>query len=383
MYFQNTDIINLFSMTTMISNLRILFFILIFSAGGNYLNATPQVGENTVISDNTTTRSTLFESLQREDVLNITIEADLTEIVEGAGRSEYQAATFSYENEQGEELNWDIEIRQRGKSRRRYCDFPPLKLRFAKEDLAANNLQSFHTLKLVTHCLDDAMAAKEALLREYLAYKVYNEITEKSFKVQLVRITYRDSSGKMGKFKRYGIILENNNEMATRIQGEVCDCLNVNPEYRNSKHEANVALFQYLIGNQDWDIRMARNIKYVRPKSGASMILIPYDFDFSGFVSTPYAIPSPDFGLLSVRERIYLGNPADTTEIEAAIVLFNTRKEAIYDMIQGFKKLDRSVRSELVEYLDSFFVQSDYESILKIDQLEVNETPMPVRNGDR
>lgn len=383
MYLQHTDRYKLFSMTTMISNLRILFIILIFSISGSYLTAAPQSGENTVISENNTTTSTLFESLQRQDVLNITIEADLTEILEGDGKTKYQAAKFTYEDENGEDRTWDIEIRQRGKSRRRICDFPPLKLRFDKDDLASEGLQSFHTLKLVTHCLDDAMAAKEAVLREYLAYRVFNQITDTSFRVQLVRITYRDTSGKMSKRKRYGVIIENKDELAARVNGEVCDCMNIDPDHRNSQQEANVALFQYLIGNQDWDTRLTRNIKYIQPNNGGSLMIVPYDFDFSGFVDVAYAIPNPDFGLQSVRDRIYLGNSTDENEIKAALTLFDSRKAAIYDEIKSFKRLDRETRSELISYLDSFFNQADYNSIISVQQLEVNDATIPTRNGDR
>ncbi|MFK7933065.1 MAG: hypothetical protein AB8G22_06105 [Saprospiraceae bacterium] len=345
------------------------------------IEAAPYNGENSSISENTSSVPSIFKSLQREDVLNLTIEGNFTEIIDGEGKRKYQPATFTYEDEQGEEVKWDIEVRQRGKSRRRYCEFPPLKLRFSKEDLATSGLSSFHTLKLVTHCQGDAAVANETLLREYLAYELFNEITDYSYQVQLVQITYRDNSGSFKKLKRYGFIIENNHEMAARIDGKINDVLNVASQDRHSQVEAQTALFQYMIGNQDWDMKFARNIKYVKTSTSDDLLVIPYDFDFSGLVNASYAKPNPDFKLMSVRERIYLGNQADVQSIKSALVAFNAKKEAVMQRVNEFKKLNREARYDIIDYLDSFYQIANYDDIFGQPTLEVNDTPMPIDNG--
>lgn len=341
-----------------------------------------QKGENSVFSENTSNKQSIFESLQHEEVLNIDIEVDLEALINGEGKKKYQKAQLRYEDAQGEELTWNIEMRQRGKSRRRLCDFPPLKIRFNKVDLAAKNLTSFHTLKLVTHCLDDAMVSKENLLKEYLAYKLFNELTDKSLEVQLVKITYRDLNKNGKKLKRWGFIIQNHNELADELVAEDCDCLNVDAAYLNRQQESLVAVFQYMIGNQDWDVRMARNVKTIRPKNGGAIILVPYDYDFSGFVDAPYAVPNPDLGILSIKERVYMGAKDNEMMIRLALEKTLLKKEALYAVIKDCKMLNSDVRWELTTYLDTFFQNADYETVIGMENLQVSD-PTGSKTGGR
>ena len=77
----------------------------------------------------------------------------------------------------------------------------------------------FNKLKLVTHCLENKFEGNENVMKEYLLYKLYNEITPESFRVQFVKITYLDSKGKLGKIKRFGFIIESKDQLAFRLQG--------------------------------------------------------------------------------------------------------------------------------------------------------------------
>ena len=62
-------------------------------------------------------------------------------------------------------------------------------------------------LKLVVGCgatNDD----EQLIIKEYLAYKMYNMLTEKSFRVRLVKIKYDDTKGKIKSYSQYGFLLE-------------------------------------------------------------------------------------------------------------------------------------------------------------------------------
>src|SRR5690606_9238581 len=106
-----------------------------------------------------------------------------------------------------------------------------------KEKLVGENIKPHNKLKLVTHCLDDKNDGQENLLKEYLAYKLYNELTDQSYRVQLIRINYVDTKGKVSKIRRYGIIIEDTDEMAERLGGEECDCLNPGKEQLDARLE--------------------------------------------------------------------------------------------------------------------------------------------------
>lgn len=367
------------------TNLKLLtlFFAFLWAANIPLIAHTTvalQNGENSVFSENNAYKQSIFESLQYEEVLNMEMEVDLDALINGEGKKKYQEAQLRYENAQGEEITWNIEVKQRGKSRRRLCDFPPLKLRFSKEDLAAQNLAPFHTLKLVTHCLDDAIISKENLLKEYLAYKIFNELTDKSLEVQLVKLTYRDLSRNGKKLKRWGFIIQNHDELANELAAEDCDCLNLGGDYLNRSQEALVSVFQYMIGNQDWSVRMARNVKTIRPKNGAPIILVPYDYDFSGFVDAAYAIPNPDLNVLSVKDRVYMGLKDNEMMIKTALDEVYMKKDKIYQVIKNCKALNSDARYELTDYLDAFFQNSDYETVIGIETLEAHDANNKTRS---
>lgn len=321
----------------------------------------------------TSPSSSIFNQLERDDMLEITIKTDLKGLLSGKGVEKYIPAELSYEDMSGQDVSWSIEARQRGKYRRRVCDFPPLKLRFDKKDLAQNGLSSFHTLKLVTHCMEDAYLSKTAVMKEYLAYQLYEELTDKSLKTQLVKVTYVDSKKRMLKIKRYGFIIENHHAMAARLDGAICDCINPNMETLQQQQEMITAVFQYMIGNEDWDISMGRNVKMVQPKNGASYA-VPYDFDFSGLVNVSYAVPNQDLGLNSVTERAFQGYFKERGDIEAILDYFQVKKAALYQIIQNLKPLDNIGRKRAIRYLDEFFLEMDYYIMIGNDMpIEVSK----------
>lgn len=315
-------------------------------------------------SEHTHPRASIFNQLERDGILEITIKTDLTELLSGEGKKGYIPTQLHYKDQSGKNIKWSMESRLRGKFRRRVCDFPPIKLRFDKDDLSAKGLSSFHTLKLVTHCLEDSYLSKTTVLKEYLAYQMYEELTDKSLKTQLVKVTYVDSQNKKSKIKRYGFIIENHHEMANRLEASICDCMNPDMEQMNKQQDLLNAMFQYMIGNEDWDIRMARNVKLVQPTKGAALYAVPYDFDFAGMVDANYAVPNPDLGLATVKERFYQGYYTEKVEIEAVLDYFQLKKDKLYQIVNDFKFLDGLSRRKVKKYLDEFFLEMEYDTIV-------------------
>ncbi len=300
-------------------------------------------------------KESIFDRLNHREVLEITLETDLGSLINDRKREEYQPAVFSYEDEKGQEQKWEIKVRPRGKYRRRICDFPPVKIKFSKKDLEAKGLLPFNKYKLVTHCMDNKSLSKDLVMKEYLAYKLYNELTENSFKVQLVKVTYFDSNGDFGKIKRWGILLENTDELAARIGGKECKCVGLKPEDYYPSLEKIHSVFQYMIGNEDWSLETNRNVKLIRVQKNGKVIPVPYDFDFSGLVDAPYAIPNSNHKLMSITDRAFLGNTCDSRELYATCSYFRSKKKALIKTVKNFKLLNKVVREEVMEYLQSFF----------------------------
>jgi hypothetical protein len=89
-----------------------------------------------------------------------------------------------------------VAVRIRGKSRVEVCRFTPLRLNFAADETADSLFADQDKLKLVTHCRSNNARAENSVLNEYLAYRIFNVISDKSYRVRLLRIHYEDTLGK-------------------------------------------------------------------------------------------------------------------------------------------------------------------------------------------
>ena len=88
-------------------------------------------------------------------------------------------------------------------------------------------------------------------------------------------------------------------------------------------------------------------------------MIIPYDFDYSGFVNASYAVPVEDLGIETVRQRIYQGVCRDEVTFMDALQEFTAKKEAFYSVIREFQYLDERSKKDMIRYLDEFFSMFD------------------------
>lgn len=295
----------------------------------------------------------IFDFISREEVGEIEILIDLDTLLSDIRRTDYVKATFKMENEKGDDLEIPVKVRPRGKFRRMKCNFPPLKLKFKKDDLAERGMNKYNEFKLVTHCLKDEQQAKEMILKEFLAYKIFNELTPYSFNVQLVRITYRHN-GKSRKIKQWGILIEDQESLADRNGAKVVSRIGIPLDSLHKNQEKLASLFQYMIGNCDWSYFLARNMEFIQLDDNR-ILPVPYDFDYCGFVNAPYSAPNAQIGQKSVKDRVYLGNSDSHEEIYGMVSYFKTKEKDVLSIVDNCKKLPGDVRSELKSYLEDFF----------------------------
>lgn len=328
----------------------------------------------------------IFDLLTGEEVREITIQTDLVQLLESSnGNVEYQVGTFLFKDNENTHRSFDMKLRPRGKFRLQACDFPPLKLNFPKTVLRNQGLAKHDKLKLVTHCSEDKNLGNEKVLREYLAYKLYQELSPYSYRVQLVEIQYVDTGGRLSGFSRYGFIMEDNDEMTTRIKGEECDtCTYANPEKFDWKAAGVHAMFQYLIGNADYSVPVLRNVRVVERTLDHQLVPVGYDFDFSGLVDAPYAIPANYLGQLAVQQRIYLGTVATDEQMQEILEVFFDKKKELLGLVGKFRLLPAADRYNIREYLLTFYEQAEMireNGYQQVYQQLRQEHPMAVPDG--
>ncbi|MFB3132656.1 MAG: hypothetical protein ACE10K_09075, partial [Rhodothermales bacterium] len=116
-----------------------------------------------------------------------------------------------------------------------------------------------------------------------------------------------------------------------------------------------MAVFQYMIGNTDWVASQGQNVTFLYIDGSTLPIIVPSDFDFSGFINAPYASPNPALDLKSVKERRFMGVCRTEEEFAAAFALFYRHKEAIYTLVRNLAPLEKKDADQSLTYLDTFY----------------------------
>lgn len=294
----------------------------------------------------------LFDS---DEILEVNLKGDFSKLFKNTkGEPQYFDFSMGLGDSSGRQITVPLRVRTRGHFRREMniCDYPPLLLNFSKEDIENTVFRGQDKLKLVMPCQGDRY-----VLREFYVYKLYNLFTPKSFKVRLVRLNIEDQSEKPKKYDPLLVFLiEEEEQMAQRNQMTSLDKDLVHPERIEPEDFHRMAVFQYLIGNTDWSIQYRQNIKLMRGPEMANPVAVPYDFDHSGIVRAPYALPAPELLLSSVTERRYRGYCVeDMHYFEKTFSEFNSQKEAIYSLYSGSTLLDEKDIKLTLKFLDDFY----------------------------
>ncbi len=300
--------------------------------------------------------TTIFQKMVRDSFHQVILETDFDTLFKykKASKNKYNGKIV-FKNEANESIKMDIKIEVRGRSRRKACAMPPLKIDFSKKELKKLGLfPDFDKLKLVTHC-QNTEGSDQVLLKEYWAYKLYNQLTPKSYRVHFINITYINSNNPKNKLTRLAFFIENNNELAYRLGGEQVGHFGMTPSKLDKTSYHNTLLFQYMIGNADWDVRVRRNIKLIKPQNDSLLIVVPYDFDYAGLVSAPYARLNPDLKQTNIEQRFCLGAFASKEDLNQTIQRFLALKDSGFKCYRSCPNLSKKFKKRMDKYLNSFY----------------------------
>lgn len=300
------------------------------------------------IAADTNRQPSLFD-LDRE--LEFTLTTNLRVLTKDRGdKPATHAAVLTYKK--GSELDTlPITLKVRGNFRRNKvnCTFPPLLIDLPKKKVKKTLFAHQNKLKLITHCQVD-----EWVVREYLVYKLYNLLSDLSFRAQLARVTYADSLGKREPETHWAFLLEDESDLAKRNNVKLNTMKQIGMGYADSLGMATVAVFEYMIGNTDWSVPYLHNIRLFAD-GVTSSLPVPYDFDHAGIVEASYAKPAEQLGLSSVRERVYRGPNYSMPIFQKVIDKFNQVKPQFYALYENDSRLSKTYVKRTVKYLDDFY----------------------------
>jgi hypothetical protein len=296
-------------------------------------------------------------------VIEVTIEAPLTTLQEVRSDEDYLEGTFSYQTADGEAGTLDLKLRTRGRLRLKptTCDFPPVRLNFRKKQVKDTVFDGQDKLKLVAHCQNGKPSFEQLVLREYLAYRFFDVLTDNSFSVRLLRIHWIDTQSNFTRTK-VGFVIEDDDDVADRLGLTARKTPNLTDDDLDRQQQNLVNVFQYMIGNTDFSLingvdenDCCHNSVPMTATGGPPYYPVPYDFDLSGLVNAPYATPNPRFRLRDVRQRLYRGRCRNNDLLDGTLDLFIDKREDMLDIVTEVDMLATTTKNNVNRYMDSFY----------------------------
>jgi len=300
----------------------------------------------------------LFSS---EDTIVATIRAPMRELIRSKHRKEEYPAEVRYVDAAGNEITLAARISARGNARLATCDFPPIRLEFDPGSTGGTLFEEQRRLKVVTDC-KRGRDGERWLLQEYGIYRAYNVITDYSYRVRKMAVTWQDSES--GRWERTApaFVIEETEALAGRVGRHEIRPPAVRTEQFELVETTNHLLFQYLIANTDFSVTRGskgegccHNASVIaEPGSQENWIVIPYDFDQAGIIDTDYALPDRRLGIRQVTQRLYRGFCWQNDQLQEAIQLFNDRRDAITATLVP-AEFPESRQNRIRRYLDRFY----------------------------
>lgn len=302
----------------------------------------------------------LFED---EAVLAVTLNAPLKKLArDRAKEPEYRPGTLAYTDADGTQQVFDLQVRPRGKSRRNreVCAFPPLRLNFRTKQLQDTLFENQNILKLVTHC-KSSKKFESYLLKELLVYRLFNLLSDTSFRVRLLKVNYVDSEAGGKPYERYGFLIEHKNRMAARLDTEPVETGRIKPSELDSRQASIGELFQYLVSNADFsfidgppDEGCCHNaILLAGPAE--TYLPVPYDFDRTGLVSPSNSLPAEEFGQRTYRDRVFRGLCRDPQYLTDAIAETVAKRPELEAIVANLTELSERDRRSVSRFIEGFY----------------------------
>ncbi len=307
-----------------------------------------------------TSAANLFDS---HEPLAITLAGPITETI--ADRTDEPQQHEFVVGVDGIEV--PLQVRTRGKFRKKNCSFPPLRLNFKKKAELGSPFDGQDKLKLVTHC-ERGRTGKHNVVEEYLVYRFFNLLTDKSYRVRWLNVQYPE----LGDATFVGFVIESKEALAERLGATLLELPDIDPETFDPEFQAFAAVFQYAVGNADYSFiggpdNCCHNSTPLELPSG--VFPIPYDFDRTSLVGASYltgSSKSREPGDASDRE--YRGYCVPEEVWHRAATPVRESRRAFYDLVDELPDISGFARTRAKRYMDGFYAEMRRKDGIHITQ---------------
>jgi len=292
---------------------------------------------------------TLFAHLEKQEDVVIHVSESLRSILKDNKNDTITHGSIEFVVG-SESFSYTSKIECGGKTRRKICKTPPLKLNFKKKALKKDNFEkSCDKMKIVFQC-ENSNSMANSILSEKLIYNLYSIVSPYYFKAFKAKV-------KIGEDKKYlqTLILEDEKDLMHRTATAVLKNRTIGTNVMERNYYVRMCLFQYMIGNTDWSARKGHNTQLFRRLEDNALIIVPYDFDYAGIINNDYAVPSEKLPIENVRTRHFMDKAIGRDELDPAIEDFIKWEPEITAMVTEADYLSNSARKSMSGYIEDFY----------------------------
>jgi hypothetical protein len=273
-----------------------------------------------------------------------------------------QSKLLFFEKNQPKEIN--ISLRARGNFRRKNCFFTPVKMKIKKSESPETIFEGNRSLKLVLPCIDER-DKNDNIIKEFIAYKIYEIISPYYFQTRRLQITLVDQNEKSGKkYNLKGFLIEDDDKVAERFDGKIVK-RKINPLAMDNFNSLSLSFFNFMIGNSDFSSSHHHNGKLLF--SEKKIFPIPYDFDLTGWVNPSYGKGVINRLGYSVEKRNFMGFNRGNELFFSVRDYFLEKKETIFDKAASFEmEFDQNYEfNTMMDYLKDFYRILESDKLFK------------------
>ncbi len=292
------------------------------------------------IKEKPTKTKAVSELFRNQELLSIKLKYSNKEVDQNTNDSTYINTNLAYKDTDGTWKNIEVGLRARGNFRRKNCYFSPIKIKIKKANAKGTLFKGNKKLKLVLPCFK-GNSGNDDLIKERIAYKLYETISPYHFKTRTVAINFTEERrNKTVEHKLMGILIEDDKKVANRYNGKRMKRF-MHPLSQDAICSVQNAFFQFMIANTDYSTAVQHNEKlfFIDKR----IIPVPYDFDMSGLVDASYALVSEvqneALPITTVTERMYRGFNRKESVLQQVRAEFLENKDKMLKDIDSFESL--------------------------------------------
>lgn len=304
---------------------------------------------------------------QNNSLLKISIEGPLRALSrDRAEEGERLPGSLTYLDAQGARATLDVDLQPRGQSRRdrEVCTFPPLWVHFEKKSVKETVFAKQNKVKMVTYCRSPK-SFQDYIVKEYLVYRIFNRLSDSSFRVRLLEVTFKEEGSDKKSLVRYGFFIEHKKRLAKRLDLKVQEPAGrISHTALESGQAAIAELFQYMVSNTDFsfiappenDTCCHNAVLFAEEDAQTPVYVpIPYDFDRTGLVNPPNGQPAIELGQRSFRQRVYRGFCRSPEILDQALEKTLEARSEIESLIRDEAALGKRAKDVALKYVASYY----------------------------